>query len=74
MATRADNRLHFDLAMSEATNNAIQTIAAARNLTPAEILSRAVALFVEVEKNRKAGQTLGVLDADKKPVVEFTGF
>ena len=74
MATKPDDRLHFDLAMPQSTNNAIQSIASARNLSPAEILSRAVSLFVEVEKNRKAGQTIGVLDADKKPVIEFVGF
>ena len=76
MATRADDKVHFDLEMSQAANRAIESIATFNKLSPSDVLSRAVALFIEVEKARKSsdGQTIGLLDAEKKPVVEFVGF
>ncbi len=74
MATKADDSVYFDLAMSSSANNAMQTIAANRAISVSEVLQRAVALFLEVEKARQDGQTVGILDADKKPVVEFVGF
>jgi predicted transcriptional regulator len=74
MATKADETVHFDLVVSPSANTAIQTIANDRGLSPSDIITRAISLFLEVEKARKAGQTVGVLDSDKKPVVEFVGF
>jgi len=73
MATKADD-VHFDLAMSSATSEAFKALAAERQLSLSDIMQRAMALFTEAEKARKRGQSLGVLDADKKPIAELVGF
>jgi hypothetical protein len=74
MATAIDTKVHFDLAMSQDANTAVETIASSLGIDPGDVLSRAIKLFIEVEKARKEGQTVGLLDSDKKPVVEFVGF
>lgn len=74
MATKADDEIHFDLAMSPATSKAFEALAAERQLSLSDVMQRAMALFTEAERARKRGHTLGVLDAEKKPVAELVGF
>ena len=74
MASRADDKLHFDLSVSPSANSEIETIASDRGLDRSEVISRAISLYLEVEKARRSGETVGLLDADKKPVAEFVGF
>ncbi len=73
MASRADDKVHFDLAMSPLANAEIESIASSQRISPGEVVSRAVDFFIQLEKARKDGQTVGLLDADKKPVLEFVG-
>ncbi len=73
MATSLSDKIHFDLAMSPSANSEIETLAKAIGIEPGEIVARAVTMFISIQKARKADQTIGLLDANKKPVVEFAG-
>ncbi len=74
MATKADDNLRFELTVSPSANTAIEAIAHDRGVDRGEVIKRAIALFLVVENERKAGETVGIIDRDKKPVVEFVGF
>lgn len=68
MASTASDLLHFDLDLSPAANDVIIRAAERRNIAPAAVLARAIALLNLEENAQAAGQSLGVIDKDKKLV------
>ena len=70
--TAAKVRLSLDL--SPQTNDLLEKVVAQQGTTKSDVMRKAIALVIVAEDARRDGQSLGVIDADKKLVAEIIGF
>jgi predicted transcriptional regulator len=62
------------VSVSPETSDRIRDVARSQNTTVNKVLQKALQLLLVAEDARKGGQSLGVIDADKKLVAEIVDF
>ena len=72
MAAAPKVRLSLDL--SPQTNDLLEKVVAQQGTTKSDVMRKAIQLVLVAEDARLGGQSLGVIDADKKLVAEIVGF
>ena len=67
-------KVRLSLDLSPQTNDLLEQVVAQQGTTKSDVMRKAIALVLVAEDARRGGQSLGVIDADKKLVAEIVGF
>lgn len=67
-------KVRLSLDLSPQTNDLLEKVVAQQGTTKSDVMRKAIALVIVAEDARRDGQSLGVIDADKKLVAEIVGF
>ena len=67
-------KVRLSLDLSPQTNDLLEKVVAQQGTTKSDVMRKAIALVIVAEDARRDGQSLGVIDADKKLVAEIIGF
>ncbi len=69
-----NGKVRLSLDLSAQTNALLEKVVSAQGTTKSDVLRKAIQLVLVAEDARRDGQSLGVIDADKKLVAEIVGF
>ena len=67
-------KVRLSLDLSPHTNELLEQVVTQQGTTKSDVLRKAIQLVLVAEDARLGGQSLGVIDADKKLVAEIVGF